>query len=77
MKFSKAKRFIAACLVGVSVFTGSAAALTGGFTYTYPIGAGTTYSRQEGYNSSGLQKTSVITYTPNSSVSPIGVRSGD
>lgn len=77
MKFSKAKRFIAACLVGASVLTSSAAALTGGFTYTYPIGIGTTYARQEGYNANGLQKTSVITYSPNSSVSPIGVRSGD
>ena len=75
MKFSKAKRFIAACLVGASVLTSSAAALTGGFTYTYPIGIGTTYARQEGYNANGLQKTSVITYSPNSSVSPIGVRS--
>lgn len=56
MKFSKAKRFIAACLVGASVLTSSAAALTGGFTYTYPIGIGTTYARQEGYNANGLQK---------------------
>lgn len=77
MKFSKVKRFIAACLVGASVLSGSAAALTGGFTYTYPIGVGTTFVRQEGYNANGLQKTSVITYTPNSSVFPIGVRSGD
>ena len=77
MKFSKAKRLIAACLVGAGMLSGSAAALSGGFTYTYPIGAGTTYMRQEGYNASGLQKASVITYQPNESVSPIGVRSGE
>ena len=46
-------------------------------TYSYPIGAGTTYMRQEGYNASGLQKASIITYQPNGSVSPIGVRSGE
>ena len=77
MKFSKAKRLIAACLVGAGMLSGSATALSGGFTYTYPIGAGTTYMRQEGYNASGLQKASVITYQPNESVSPIGVRSGE
>ena len=77
MRFSKARRLLAACLGGMLLLTSTAAALTGGFTYSYPIGAGTTYSRQEGYNDSGLQKASIITYTPNSTVTPIGVRSGE
>ena len=76
MTFSRAKRILAACLTGAVLLTGSAAALSGGFTYTFPIGVGTTYARQEGYNDNGLQKTSVITYSPNNSVMPIGVRSG-
>ncbi len=77
MKFSRAKRILAACVTGAILLTSSAAALSGGFTYSYPIGIGTTYSRQEGYNDSGLQKASIITYTPNASVSPIGVKSGE
>ncbi len=77
MIFSKAKRILAGCLICAVFSTGSASALTGGFTYSYPIGSGTTYSRQEGYNANGLQKASILTYMPNSAVSPIGVRSGN
>lgn len=77
MRFSKAKRIICTCTALALIFSQSAYALLGGFTYSYPIGVGTSYSRQEGYNESGLQKASIITYKPNSSVSPIGVRSGD
>ena len=77
MNFSKAKRVICAGITFTMLLSQSASALIGWFTYSYPIGVGTTYSRQEGYNESGVQKASIITYTPNSSVQPIGVRSGD
>ena len=76
MNFPRTKRILAGFLAGITLFTGSAAALSGGFMYSYPVGAGITFSRQEGYNANGLQKTSILTYTPNASVSPIGVRSG-
>lgn len=77
MNLSRLKRVLAACLAGAALLTSSAGALSGGFIYSYPIGVGTTYVRQEGYNANGLQKASIITYTPNASVTPIGVRSGD
>lgn len=75
MKFSCVQRVLCFVLTTVFLFE-TASALTGWFSYSYPIGQGTTYSRQEGYNESGVQKASIITYTPNESVSPIGVRSG-
>lgn len=77
MIFSKAKRLVAATMVAAVMLSSSSYALTGGFSYTFPIGGGTSYTRQEGYNSAGLQKASVITYQPNDGVMPIGVRSGD
>lgn len=77
MNFSKVKQIVGSALVCTMLLSQSAFALTGWTEYSYPIGVGTTYTRQEGYNESGVQKASIITYTPNSSVTPIGVKSGD
>ena len=77
MNFSKVKQIVGSALVCTMLLGQSAFALTGWTEYSYPIGVGTTYTRQEGYNESGVQKASIITYTPNSSVTPIGVKSGD
>lgn len=77
MRFPHLKRALAACLAGTALLTSSAGALSGGFTYGYPVAPGTKYVRQEGYNANGLQKVSMLTYSPNASVSPIGVKSGN
>ncbi len=77
MNFSKVKQIVGSVLACTMLFSQSAFALTGWTEYSYPIGVGTTYTRQEGYNESGIQKASIITYKPNSSVQPIGVKSGD
>ena len=71
MNFSKVKQIVGSALVCTMLLGQSAFALTGWTEYSYPIGVGTTYTRQEGNNESGVQKASIITYTPNSSVMPI------
>ena len=77
MNFSKLKQVVGSVLACTILFSQSAFALVSWTEYSYPIGIGTTYTRQEGHNESGVQKASIITYTPNSSVMPIGVKSGD
>ena len=77
MNFSKLKQVVGSVLACTILFSQSAFALVSWTEYSYPIGIGTTYTRQEGNNESGVQKASIITYTPNSSVMPIGVKSGD
>lgn len=77
MSFSKIKKLTSCLVLGAMLFSQSVSALVGWTQYSYPIGAGTTYIRQEGYNESGVQKASIITYKPNSTVTPIAVKSGD
>ena len=77
MKHSFLSRLIAAGLcLGLSLSSAGAALIDGGFTYSYRIGLGTTYSRTEGMNSAGMQRANAIEYTPSSDVSPIGARAG-
>lgn len=77
MKFPWAKRIGSAALACVLMLSGTAAALGGGLYYDIPIGVGTTFTRIDGQNDSGLQKASIITYKPSSEVTPIGVRTGE
>lgn len=76
MKSPKAKRLFSAFFAAVLLFTSTASALGGGMYYDIPIGIGTTYTRIDGQNSSGVQKASIITYKPGTDVTPIGVRTG-
>ena len=70
MKHSFLSRLIAAGLcLGLSLSSAGAALIDGGFTYSYRIGLGTTYSRTEGMNSAGMQRANAIEYTPSSDVS--------
>ncbi|MDO4270757.1 MAG: phosphodiester glycosidase family protein [Eubacteriales bacterium] len=67
-------RLLAAALVAVQLFAAAAgAAFDSGFAYSYPVGAGLSYTRSEGRNSAGLQKANILTYTPNTGVSPVMV----
>lgn len=74
----KIGRVLAAVLSASILTTNYAfAGFDSGFTYSYPIADGTTYSRSEGKNSAGLQKANIITYAPNSTVTPIISYSSD
>ncbi|GAB2045011.1 hypothetical protein AGATL06_15080 [Agathobaculum sp. TL06] len=67
-------RLLAASLAAVQLFTAAAgAAFSNGFTYSYPVGEGLTYTRSEGKNSAGVQRANILTYRPNTGVSPIMV----
>ena len=67
-------RLLAASLAAVQLFTSAAgAAFSNGFTYSYPVGEGLTYTRSEGKNSAGVQRANILTYRPNTGVSPIMV----
>lgn len=57
--------------VGQLVLSAAGAAFDSAFSYSYPVGEGTTYTRTEGKNGAGLQKANILTYAPNSSVSPL------
>lgn len=49
------------------------AALNNAFSYSYSVGQGLQYTRTEGKNSAGVQRANVLTYQPNTGVSPIMV----
>lgn len=67
-------RLLAASLAVIQLVSAAAgAAFTNSFSYSYPVGEGLTYTRSEGKNSAGLQKANILTYTPNTGVSPIMV----
>ncbi|MFQ6841530.1 MAG: phosphodiester glycosidase family protein, partial [Agathobaculum sp.] len=67
-------RLLAASLAAVQLLTAAAgAAFTNAFSYSYPVGEGLTYTRTEGKNSAGLQKANILTYQPNTGVTPIMV----
>ncbi len=79
MKFPRtAKRLIASALAVSCLMTGAGAtAFTNAFHYGYNIGQGTAYTRLEGKNSAGVQKTNYISYTPNSTITPVIVYASD
>ena len=59
-------RLAAATLAMTQIFTAAAsAAFTNGFSWSYPVGEGLTYTRTEGKNSAGVQRANVLTYAPN------------
>lgn len=67
-------RLIAAALAALQLCAGAAGAVfDNSFSYTYPLGSGLQYSRTEGKNSAGLQRANVLTYSPNTGVTPIMV----
>ena len=67
-------RLLATSLAAVQLFSAAAgAAFTNSFSYSYPVGEGLQYTRYEGKNSAGLQKANILTYMPNTGVSPIMV----
>lgn len=71
-------RLAAATLAMTQIFTAAAsAAFTNGFSWSYPVGEGLTYTRTEGKNSAGVQRANVLTYAPNTGVSPVMVYAGD
>lgn len=79
MNFSRTAKRLLASVLAVSCLTtvAGATAFTNSFQYGYDIGAGTTYTRLDGKNGAGIQKTNYISYTPNSTVSPMIVYASD
>lgn len=79
MRFSRtAKRLLASALaVSCLATSAGATAFSNAFQYGYDIGQGTTYTRVEGKNSAGVQKTNYISYTPNGTVKPVIVYASD
>ena len=77
MKHPLVTRLISVGLSAVLLVSAAGASLIdGGFTYSYRIGSGTTYSNTYAINSAGTQRANAIEYTPSSAVTPMGVRSG-
>ncbi len=74
MNYPFASRLLSASLCA-SLLAGSAqAALIGdGFTYSYRLGAGTTYRNTYAINGAGTQRANAIEYTPSPDVSPMSV----
>lgn len=67
-------RLLAASLAVVQLVTAAAgAAFSNAFSYSYPVGEGITYIRTEGKNSAGNQKANILSYQPNTGVTPIMV----
>ena len=67
-------RLLAASLAVVQLVTAAAgAAFSNGFSYSYDVGQGLTYTRMEGRNNTGNQQANILTYTPNTGVTPIMV----
>ena len=67
-------RLIAAALAALQLCAGAAGAVfDNSFSYTYSLGSGLQYSRTEGKNSAGLQRANVLTYSPNTGVTPLMV----
>ena len=78
MKRKSTFRLAAAALAMTQLFTAAAsAAFTNGFSWSYPVGEGLTYTRIEGKNTAGVQRANVLTYEPNTGVSPVMVYAGD
>lgn len=66
------QRFAALCLSSAIILTSdAAAAFNSSFSYSYTIGEGAQYTRQEGTNTGGYQKANYIQYQPNSTVTPM------
>lgn len=75
---NKAVRLLALTLAATQLLaTVAGAAFDSGFSYSYAVGEGLTYTRSEGKNSAGPQRANILTYTPNSGVSPVMVYAGD
>ena len=73
-----AKKLLASVLAVSCLMTGAGAtAFTNAFHYGYDIGQGTTYTRIEGKTGAGVQRTNYISYTPNSTISPMIVYASD
>ncbi len=71
-------RLLACSLAAGQLFSLTAgAAFSNGFTYSYPVGDGLTYSCSEGRNSNGLQKANILTYAPNTGTTPVMMYAGD
>ena len=67
-------RLSAAALAALQLCAGAAGAVfDNSFSYAYSLGSGLQYSRTEGKNSAGLQRANVLTYSPNTGVTPIMV----
>lgn len=67
-------RVLAACLAVMQLVTAAAgAAFSNGFSYSYDVGQGLSYTRMEGRNSAGNQQANILTYQPNTGVTPIMV----
>ena len=67
-------RLLAASLAAVQLVMGAAgAAFSNGFSYSYPVGEGISYTRSEGKTSAGMQTANILTYQPNTGVTPIMV----
>ena len=78
MKRKTTLRLAAATLAMTQLVTAAAsAAFTNGFSWSYPVGEGLTYTRTEGKNTAGVQRANVLTYEPNTGVSPVMVYAGD
>ncbi len=68
----QAIRSLALSLSLLQLFSAAAgAAFDSGFAYSYAVGEGLTYTRSEGKNSAGPQRANILTYSPNTGVSPI------
>ena len=78
MKRKTTFRLAAAALAMTQLVTAAAsAAFTNGFSWSYPVGEGLTYTRTEGKNTAGVQRANVLTYEPNTGVSPVMVYAGE
>ena len=71
-------RLLAAALAAAQLMTAAAgAAFSNGFRYSYDVGEGISYTRMEGRNSAGNQRANILTYQPNTGVTPIMVYAGE
>lgn len=71
-------RLLAVTLAAGQLFTAAAgAAFSNSYSYSYPVGEGLHYIRTEGKNASGLQRANILSYRPNTGVSPIMTYVGD
>ncbi len=67
-------RLLAASLAAVQLMSIAAgAAFDSGFSYSYAVGEGLSYTRMEGKDSGGPQRANILTYQPNTGVSPVMV----
>ena len=67
-------RLLATSLAALQLVTPVAgAAFSNSFSYSYDVGQGITYTRTEGQNSAGNQQANILTYQPNTGVTPIMV----